>query len=79
MPQRQAGCPREGLRACCYEKAIVDDRIPLGQSVSFHPVRPHSYDLVESAVRVIYARGLRARAGAALDAARNLIAVVREG
>jgi acyl-CoA reductase-like NAD-dependent aldehyde dehydrogenase len=70
---------REGLRACCYEKAIVDDRVPLGQSVSFHPVRPHSYDLVESAVRVIYSRGLRARGRAAIDAARNLAAVLREG
>lgn len=70
---------REGLRACCYEKVIVDDRVPLGQSISFHPVRAHSYDLVESAVRVIYARGLRAKAGAAVDAARNLVAVVREG
>jgi acyl-CoA reductase-like NAD-dependent aldehyde dehydrogenase len=70
---------REGLRACCYEKAIVDDRIPLGQSVSFHPVRPHSYDLVESAVRVIYTRGVRGKVRAAVDAARNLVAVVREG
>lgn len=70
---------REGLRACCYEKAIVDDRVPLGQSVSFHPVRPHSYELVESAVRVIYSRGIAARGRAAVDAARNLLAVLREG
>jgi hypothetical protein len=69
----------EGLRACCYEKAIVDDRVPLGQSVSVHPVRPHSYELVESAVRVIYSRGVAARGRAVVDAARNLIAVLREG
>jgi acyl-CoA reductase-like NAD-dependent aldehyde dehydrogenase len=69
---------REGLRACCYEKAIVDDRVALGQSVSFHPVREHTYDLVESAVRVIYSRGLASRARAALDAGRNLLRVVRE-
>jgi acyl-CoA reductase-like NAD-dependent aldehyde dehydrogenase len=69
---------REGLRACCYEKAIVDDRVPLGQSVSFHPVRAHSYDLVESAVRVIYSRGVLARGRAAIDAARSLAAVLRE-
>ncbi|PRP95031.1 Succinate-semialdehyde dehydrogenase [NADP(+)] [Enhygromyxa salina] len=69
----------EGLRACCYEKAIVDDRVPLGQSVSFHPVRPHSYELVESAVRVIYSRGVRARGRAVVDAARSLVAVMREG
>ena len=69
---------REGLRACCYAKAIVDDRIPLGQSVSFHPVRPHSYDLVTSAVRVIYGRGLATKGRAVVDAARSLVAVLRE-
>jgi acyl-CoA reductase-like NAD-dependent aldehyde dehydrogenase len=68
----------EGLRACCYEKAIVDDRVPLRQSVSFHPVRPHSYELVESAVRVIYSRGLANKAKAAIDAGRNLVRVIRE-
>jgi acyl-CoA reductase-like NAD-dependent aldehyde dehydrogenase len=71
------GC--EGLRACCYEKAIVDDRVPLGQSVSFHPVRAKSYELVESAVRVIYSRGMAARGRAAIDAGRHLLAVLREG
>ncbi len=69
---------REGLRACCYEKTIVDDRIPLGQSVSFHPVREHSYDLVESAVRVIYSRGITNKARAAIDAGKNLVRVLRE-
>ena len=69
---------REGLRACCYEKAIVEDRLPLGQSISFHPVRPHSYELVESAVRVIYARGLAAKGRALVAAGRNLAAVLRE-
>ncbi|MFV8752397.1 aldehyde dehydrogenase family protein [Nannocystaceae bacterium ST9] len=68
----------EGLRACCYEKAIVDDRVPLRQSVSFHPVREHTYELVESAVRVIYSRGLVDRARAAIDAGRSLLRVVRE-
>jgi acyl-CoA reductase-like NAD-dependent aldehyde dehydrogenase len=68
----------EGLRACCYEKAIVDDRVPLRQSVSFHPVREHSYELVESAVRVIYSRGVADKAKAALDAGRNLLRVMRE-
>src|SRR5581483_5022587 len=30
---------REGLRACCNEKAIVDDRLPIHQGVSVYPVR----------------------------------------
>jgi acyl-CoA reductase-like NAD-dependent aldehyde dehydrogenase len=68
----------EGLRACCYAKAIVEDRIPLGRSVSFHPVRPHSYALVQSAVRLIYARGLAAKRRALVDAARSVIGVLTE-
>jgi acyl-CoA reductase-like NAD-dependent aldehyde dehydrogenase len=70
---------REGLRACCHAKAVVNDRLPWGgKSVAFHPVRPHSYALVESAVRVIYTRGLLAKARAVADAAKNLVHVIRE-
>ena len=69
---------REGLRACCYEHAVVTDRVPLGRSFGIHPVQPKTYDLVESAVRVIYGRGVRQRARGAFDAARHLISVARK-
>lgn len=69
---------REGLRSCCLEKAVVDDRLPIGKSISFHPVRERSYHLVESAVRLIYGASVRDRARAALDAARNLASVARD-
>ncbi len=69
---------REGLRACCYEHAVVTDRIPLGRSFGIHPVQPRTYALVESAVRVIYGRGIRQRARGALDAARSLVSLVRD-
>ena len=69
---------REGLRACCNVKAVVEDRVPVRKSVAFHPVRAHSYDLVESCVRVIYGSGVGARVRAAVDVARNLAAVIGE-
>lgn len=69
---------REGLRACCYEHAVVTDRVSVGRSFGIHPVQPRTYDLVESAVRVIYGRGIRQRARGAFDAARHLISVARK-
>jgi hypothetical protein len=68
---------REGLRACCYEHAVVTDRIPLRRSFGIHPVQPGTYELVESAVSLLYARGVRRRARAAFDAARHLWALAR--
>jgi acyl-CoA reductase-like NAD-dependent aldehyde dehydrogenase len=69
---------REGLRACCFEKSVVVDRFPVGKSFAIHPIRPHTYDLVESAVRMIYQRGWRARARGLLDADKNLVEMTRQ-
>jgi acyl-CoA reductase-like NAD-dependent aldehyde dehydrogenase len=69
---------REGLRACCYEHAVVTDRIPVGRSFGIHPVQPRTYDLVESAVRVIYGVGVKERAKGALGAARSLVSLARK-
>ena len=54
-------------------------RFRVAISAALHPVREHTYDLVESTVRVLHARGIRRRARAAVDVARNLVHVVREG
>jgi acyl-CoA reductase-like NAD-dependent aldehyde dehydrogenase len=69
---------REGLRACCNTKAIVQDRLPFGKAVAIHPIRPHTYAVVEGAVRVIYARGAGDKARAALALGKDLLALVRE-
>jgi acyl-CoA reductase-like NAD-dependent aldehyde dehydrogenase len=66
---------REGLRACCYEHAVVTDRVPIGKSFGVHPVQPNTYELVESAVRVIYGGGIRQRARGAVDTARHLVSL----
>ncbi len=69
---------REGLRACCNTKAIVNDRLPFGKAVAIHPIRPHTYAVVENAVRVIYARGAMKKARAAISLGRDLLALARE-
>jgi delta 1-pyrroline-5-carboxylate dehydrogenase len=69
---------REGLRACCLEKAVVTDRFPFGKAVSVHPIREHTYPVVESAVSLLYARGLVARIEAATSLIRGLRGLARE-
>jgi acyl-CoA reductase-like NAD-dependent aldehyde dehydrogenase len=68
---------REGLRACCYTKAIVVDRLPFGKSVAIHPIRPATFDVVKGAVSVLYSRGFRRRARAALSTARQVVSLAR--
>jgi acyl-CoA reductase-like NAD-dependent aldehyde dehydrogenase len=69
---------REGLRACCHEHAVVTDRIPVGKSVGVHPIRAHSFGLVESAVKVIYSHGVRARATALVELGKNVAGMVAD-
>jgi acyl-CoA reductase-like NAD-dependent aldehyde dehydrogenase len=69
---------REGLRACCYEHAVVTDRIPVRRSFGIHPVRPGTFELVEGAVRVLYGRGVSDRLAGAAAAARQLWAAARK-
>jgi len=61
----------EGLRACCYAKAVVGDRLPVGRGMSVYPIQPSTFELLESATRLIFGSGLRRRAKAAADTARN--------
>jgi acyl-CoA reductase-like NAD-dependent aldehyde dehydrogenase len=63
---------REGLRACCYAKAIVTDRLPFGKSVAIHPIREATYPIVTGAMRVLYGKGLGQKTRAAVDLARRL-------
>jgi len=68
---------REGLRACCHEKAIVNDRLPFGKAVAIHPVREATYQVVESAVGLIYGGDLSTRAHAAATLVKALYGMAR--
>lgn len=69
---------REGLRACCLEKAVVTDRLPFGKAVAIHPIREHTYQVVESAVTLLYAGNFATRLEAAGALVRRLAGVARE-
>lgn len=69
---------RQGLRACCNEKAVLFDRFPaLGVPAKLYPVGPFDYDLAREIIRTVYARTLPAKAAAAGRLARTVWAAIR--
>jgi hypothetical protein len=68
---------REGLRACCNVKTVVTDRLPLHVGMSFYPVRAATFPLLSSVVSLIYSRGVRRRARAAVGLAQSLWSMAR--
>jgi acyl-CoA reductase-like NAD-dependent aldehyde dehydrogenase len=56
---------RDGLRAFCNVKAVLDDRFPLHVPAKVFPVGEASTDLAREVLRVLYERGLGKRLGAA--------------
>jgi acyl-CoA reductase-like NAD-dependent aldehyde dehydrogenase len=68
---------REGLRACCNEKAYLTDRFPIHPAYPIYPVRPESFDLLQDLVTVIYASGPLKRAQAAVRMAGRLVSIAR--
>jgi hypothetical protein len=63
---------REGLRACCNEKTVVTDRVPLFMAPSFYPIKPATFGLLDGAVSLLYGGGARRRA-------RGLARIVKSG
>lgn len=68
---------REGLRACCNEKAVVTDRVALGGGVSVYPIVAGTYPLVRSVIGLIYGASPADKARAAVSAVRNVVEVAR--
>lgn len=68
---------REGMRACCNEKAMVTDRVRLGGGVAVYPIRPATLGLTQGAIGLIYGRGVATKAKAALRLVKNLVSVAR--
>ena len=52
---------REGLRAMCNIKAVVDDRFPIHQPNKMYPVTPAQYDRFGGLIELVYGRGIRQR------------------
>ena len=63
---------REGLRACCNEKTVVTDKLPLHQGMSFYPIKKATFPLFQNVVSLIYGRGVSTKIKAAGGIAKNL-------
>ncbi len=59
---------RDGLRACCNVKAVLDDRAPVHIANKLFPVGPGDFGRLKAAVRLLYGRG-----GSRLSGARDLV------
>lgn len=69
---------REGLRACCNEKAVVTDRFAgLHRAFDPYPVTPATRELLYGVVDVVYGGSLVDRARGAARTARSLVKLAR--
>jgi hypothetical protein len=65
---------RDGLRACTNVKAVLRDRFPFGRPARVFPIGPRDYDVARGVIRLIYGRGISARAGALRELVRDIFA-----
>lgn len=70
---------KEGLRACCNEKAMVSDRVRMSAGVGVYPIRPFTFGLAQSVIGLIYGQSVGQRARALASAAKSVIAMVKPG
>ncbi len=64
---------REGLRAMCNIKSVLDDRFPfLHQPVKLNPVREGDYARSKATIEMLYRRDFVARVSSAFELARRL-------
>ncbi len=62
---------RDGLRACCNVKAVLDDRFPVHFANKLFPVAEHDFERIKGAVQVVYGHGIRRRLRGAADLIRS--------
>ena len=63
---------REGLRACCNEKTVVSDKLPIHQGISFYPIKKATFPLLQNVISLIYGRGVSSRVKAVAGIAQSL-------
>ncbi|HRI07481.1 MAG TPA: aldehyde dehydrogenase family protein, partial [Nannocystaceae bacterium] len=63
---------REGLRACCNVKAVLEDRFPFGFPAKLYPVGDHDFEVQRATVRTVYGQGVRRRLAGIAELARAL-------
>jgi acyl-CoA reductase-like NAD-dependent aldehyde dehydrogenase len=63
---------RDGLRACCNTKAVLDDRFGLHFANKLFPVGDADFDRIKGAVQLMYGSGLRRKLRGVKDILRGL-------
>jgi acyl-CoA reductase-like NAD-dependent aldehyde dehydrogenase len=52
---------RDGLRAMCASKAVLEDRLPFQQPAKVFPVGPNDYATYRAAIRTVYGKGVKGK------------------
>lgn len=52
---------RDGLRACCNVKSVIEDRFPFSVPAKVFPVKPGDYAAAKATVKLLYGNGIRQR------------------
>ena len=55
---------REGIRALCNVRSLLEDRLPLHVPAKLFPVSEHDYAITRGVIRTIYSKGVKAKARA---------------
>jgi len=63
---------REGLRACCNVKAVLDDRLPVSFANKLYPVAEGDFGRLKATMRLVYGHGVRERVQGVVELVRNL-------
>ena len=63
---------REGLRACCNVKAVLDDRLPVSFPSKLYPVAEGDFERLRATMRLVYGHGVRGRLQGAMALVRSL-------
>jgi acyl-CoA reductase-like NAD-dependent aldehyde dehydrogenase len=68
---------REDLRACCNQKAVLYDRLPVGAPSKLYPIGPFDYDIARETIRSLYGRGAGNKVAAFTNLAKAAWAALR--
>lgn len=64
---------REGLRAMCNTKAVLDDRLPFTLPAKVYPVTPRDFGVTQGTLDLIYGRGIRRRLRGLARLAKSIV------
>jgi acyl-CoA reductase-like NAD-dependent aldehyde dehydrogenase len=64
---------REGLRALCHQKAVLDDRFPITFASKLYPVKARDFGMTQATLQLVYGRGLRRRLRGVARLLRSLL------